>query len=112
MWSKYVIYLPGKDSKTSDVLQQVTLNGERIVSLLTWKAVGFTPLALSYRPSDSILVIGGHNDRIKTFKLLPRDFKRKGWRSEVSSEIDNDNYDLSTDIDDDSYDIDSEILNH
>ena len=71
--------IAGTDSKTSDVLHQVTEDGDKVTSLLSWKSLGFSPLSLSYRPSDRLLVVGGECDRVKTFKLIPKDLKRKGW---------------------------------
>ena len=50
-------------------------DGDKVKSLLSWKRVGFTPLAMCYRPTDRLLMIGGENDRIKTFKLLSHGFK-------------------------------------
>ena len=73
---------------TTDVLHQVTENGEKVKTLLSRKALGFTPLALSYRSYDNLLVVGGDSDRIKTFKLLPKDFKKKGWTREYSADGD------------------------
>ena len=60
----------GKGARSSSVLNQLTADGEHVKSLLTWKRVGFTPLAASYRPADGLLMLGGESNRIKTFKLL------------------------------------------
>ncbi|XP_060591867.1 uncharacterized protein LOC132746664 [Ruditapes philippinarum] len=63
------IYICGNEKGAIDVLHQLTLRGEKIKSLLSWRHVGFTPDAICYREKDKLLAVCGQSDRIKTFRL-------------------------------------------
>ena len=89
------VNISGRNSQSSDVLHQLTAGGERVKSLLTWKHVGFSPLAASYRPSDGLLVLGGGSNRIKTFKLRPLGFKRTNVINIPAVALDRDSIDTT-----------------
>ncbi|XP_052760957.1 uncharacterized protein LOC128203712 isoform X1 [Mya arenaria] len=66
------LYICGNEKGAIDVLHQVTVRGEKVKSLLSWRHVGFTPHSIAYREKDQLLVVCGENDRIKTFRLETR----------------------------------------
>ena len=47
-------------------------------------------------------MIGGENDRIKTFKLLPFSFKRRDWPVILPLDLEN-NFSLEADTESDSF---------
>ncbi|XP_045163863.2 uncharacterized protein LOC123528197 [Mercenaria mercenaria] len=66
------IYICGNEKGAIDVLHQLTMRGEKIKSLLSWRHVGFTPDVICFREKDKLLAVCGENDRIKTFRLDTR----------------------------------------
>ncbi|KAH3824722.1 uncharacterized protein LOC127881496 [Dreissena polymorpha] len=69
------LYVCGNEKGAIDILHQVTVRGEKVKSLLSWRHVGFTPDTITFREKDKLLAVCGENDRIKTFRL---DTRRSG----------------------------------